>query len=239
MTTITRSRPTVKVKDLSVLLAFVAGLVILMPILAAIGAIPSGGITIRDLTQGITKTLSKDLKINLVPPGLTTVEPDYSMDCTNPLAVLGDSTPVAHLTPEQMANGLKIVAIGRMRKRNDRDILAALMATLTEAHMRNLSFGDLDSLGLFQMQSLQGWGTHAQIMNTTYSINKFYAVEEKVPNRDRLDLGEIAQAVERSKYPHRYASREATARTLLESDGGKQAKLAHPAFCGFVVRGNA
>ena len=118
----------------------------------------------------------------------------------------------------------------------------ALMATLTEAHMRNLHHllhNDYDSLGLFQMRPSMGWGTPVQVLNTTYSINKFYAVEEKVPNRDRLDLGRIAQTVENSKYPERYASREATARTLLESDGGKQAKLAHPAFCGFVVRGNA
>jgi len=239
MTAIANAKQASMVKDLGVLLFVAFGLVVLGSTYAAIGAVPSGGVSISDFTQGITNAVSKDLHIKLTPQASNAAEPNYLFDCTDPLAVKGDSTPVAHLTPEQMKNGLKIVAIGRLRKRNDRDIIAALMATLTEAHMRNLSYGDRDSLGLFQMRPSKGWGTPVQIMNTTYSINKFYAVEEKVPNLDRLDLGRIAQSVEHSQYADRYASREATARTLLASDGGKQATLAHPAFCGFAVHGNA
>ena len=239
MTAIAQAKPAVKAKDLGVLMFVAFGLVVLMSALAAIGAVPSGGVSISDFTQGIANSMSKDLHIKLTPPASNAAEPNYLFDCSDPLAVTADGTPVALLKPDQMKNGLKIIAIGRLRQRSDRDIIAALMATLTEAKMRNPNGGDRDSHGSFQMRPSKGWGTIVQIMNTTYSINKFYSVEEKVPNRDRLDLGRIAQAVERSQYPDRYASREATARTLLASDGGQQATLAHPAFCGFAVRGNA
>lgn len=155
--------------------------------------------------------------------------------CDASVVATSNDIPATQLKPDQVENGLKIIAIGRQRKRDDRDVMSAIMAALTESKMRNLKFGDRDSLGLFQMRPSQGWGTPQQILNTTYSINKYYAVLEKVSSRSGLSLGQMSQAVERSGFPDRYAAYESTASALLSSKGGQQAVLAGSSDCGLTA----
>jgi hypothetical protein len=39
----------------------------------------------------------------------------------------------------------------------------AITTAMTESGLRNLGYGDRDSLGLFQQRPSQGWGTPTQI----------------------------------------------------------------------------
>ena len=50
----------------------------------------------------------------------------------------------------------------------------AIATAMQESKVRNVKFGDRDSLGLFQQRPSQGWGTAEQILNPEYSTNKFY-----------------------------------------------------------------
>jgi murein DD-endopeptidase MepM/ murein hydrolase activator NlpD len=69
------------------------------------------------------------------------------------------------------------------------------MTAKQESGIRNLSYGDRDSLGIYQQRA--GWGTVKQRLDPVYAINKFYAALEKVKNRATMSLLEVALAVQR------------------------------------------
>lgn len=104
------------------------------------------------------------------------------------------------LDDEQIANARLIANVGRQRGFDDRGIQIALMTALTESGLRNLNYGDRDSLGLYQQRHTMGWGTPQQIMNPTYSAGKFYDTLKGV-NWRGLSPWAAAQAVQRSFDP--------------------------------------
>ena len=86
------------------------------------------------------------------------------------------------LTAEQVANA----ADDRRTSRRDRGlperaVVIALATAQQESRLRNLDYGDRDSLGLFQQRPSQGWGTEAQVQDPVYAAGKFYDGLVKVP----------------------------------------------------------
>ena len=47
--------------------------------------------------------------------------------------------------------------------------MIALAAAMQESSLRNLDYGDRDSLGLFQQRPSAGWGTPAQVTDPVYA----------------------------------------------------------------------
>jgi len=132
---------------------------------------------------------------------------------------------------EQRANARVIIAVGREMGMSSRDILIALMTAMQESGLRNLNYGDRDSLGLFQQRPSQGWGTPQQVTNPIYAARKFFEGLAKVKDRHRMSLTLAAQAVQRSAYPYAYAKHEDNARRLMNSlgeDGGLPFPLIAP-----------
>ena len=86
--------------------------------------------------------------------------------------------------------------------------------------LRNVPYGDRDSLGLFQQRPSQGWGTREQIMNPTYSAAAFFRALGRVDGWRRMDPGAAAQAVQRSAFPARYARRMDEAARIVAALGG-------------------
>lgn len=121
---------------------------------------------------------------------------------------------------EQMANARTIVAVGLEMGMSSRDILIGLMTAMQESGLRNLTYGDRDSQGLFQQRPSQGWGTVAQVTNPLYSSRKFFSSLKKL-NRTNMSLWQAAQAVQRSAFPRAYAKWENDARRMLNSLGLK------------------
>src|SRR2546429_606533 len=110
----------------------------------------------------------------------------------------------ARLTDEQRGNVALIISIGKQRQLPALAWQVAIQAGMTESGLRSLSFGDRDSLGIFQMRPSMGWGTPEQVTDPVYAINKFFDVLEAVPNWKEQRPGESAQDVERSAFPDRY-----------------------------------
>lgn len=125
-----------------------------------------------------------------------------------------------NLEAERRRNAEIIIRVGRQVGASDRDILIGLMTAMQESSLRNLNYGDRDSLGLFQQRPSQGWGSPAQIMNPEYAAKKFFDALLRVPNRHKLPLTAAAQKVQRSAYPNAYAKHESYARNLLRTLGG-------------------
>jgi hypothetical protein len=134
----------------------------------------------------------------------------------------GSSSPLGpeQLDEEQASIATQIVHIGEQRQLQPRSWQIALQAGLTESRLRNLPYGDRDSLGIFQMRPSMGWGTVQQLLDTTYSINKFYDVMLAIPGWENMRPGDVAQAVERSAFPDRYHLWESLAASLIGQIGG-------------------
>jgi len=139
------------------------------------------------------------------------------------------STPVA-LTTEMRANASLIVQIGRQEGVDDRGIVIALAAAAQESGLRNVRYGDRDSLGLFQQRPSTGWGTPEQVLDAAYATRAFFGGQNN-PNKGRtrglldipgwqsMTVTQAAQAVQISAYPDAYAKWETSARIWLSQVG--------------------
>ena len=78
------------------------------------------------------------------------------------------------VTPEQAGNAATISAVAVSRGLSSRATTIAIATALQESKLRNLRYGDRDSVGLFQQRPSQGWGTVEQILDPVYASNAFY-----------------------------------------------------------------
>ena len=130
-------------------------------------------------------------------------------------------TPGAEpLSAEQVSNAQRIVAVGRALGMPTRAYVIALATAMQESRLRNLDYGDRDSLGLFQQRPSQGWGTPAQVSNPEYAAARFYQALDRVDGWPSMPLTVAAQAVQRSAFPDAYARWESLAASLVASSLG-------------------
>ncbi|TYP86793.1 hypothetical protein BD833_10878 [Blastococcus xanthinilyticus] len=108
------------------------------------------------------------------------------------------------LTADQMANAATIAEVGRSRGLPERAVVIALATAMQESTLRNLDYGDRDSLGLFQQRPSQGWGTPEQVQDPVYAAGTFYDHLVQVPGWETGELTLVADAVQRSAFPLAY-----------------------------------
>jgi len=99
----------------------------------------------------------------------------------------------------------------------------AMATVYQESGIRNLDYGDRDSVGLFQQRPSAGWGTEKQLMDPYYATTKFYNALVKVDGWKTRDITKVAQAVQRSAYPDAYKDHEPDARVLASALTGQSA----------------
>ncbi|WP_291478500.1 tape measure protein [Corynebacterium sp.] len=79
---------------------------------------------------------------------------------------------------------------------------------------------DHDSVGLFQQRDNGAWGTVAQRMDPYDSAGMFFdAMLQKFPNWESMDPGAVAQGVQVSAFPDRYATKMGRAEQLVMEAG--------------------
>lgn len=143
-------------------------------------------------------------------------------------ASVGATTTV--LTNEMATNARTIIAVGRSLGVSDYGLVIALSAAMQESSLRNLNYGDRDSLGLFQQRPSTGWGTPAQVTDTVYASKLFFGGPKNpntgntrglldIPGWQSMTVTQAAQAVQRSAYPDAYAKWEKSARAWLAQLG--------------------
>jgi hypothetical protein len=134
-----------------------------------------------------------------------------------PMATAECTLPVTgvRLTGEQVGNARTIAQVGYERGLPERAVVIALATAMQESRLRNLDYGDRDSLGLFQQRPSQGWGTPAQVQDPVYAAGKFYDGLVQVPGWDSRRLTEAADAVQRSAFPEAYQKHEGMAVELV------------------------
>jgi hypothetical protein len=123
-------------------------------------------------------------------------------------------------SPEQSANAATITAIALKRGLPARAATIANATAIQESKLRNVRFGDRDSLGLFQQRPSQGWGTVAQILDPVYATNRFYDALVKIDGYQSMEITKVAQKVQRSGSPLAYADHEQEGRILASTLAG-------------------
>ena len=124
-------------------------------------------------------------------------------------------------SPEQTANAALISAISVRRQLPPRAATIAVATSIQESKLRNLRYGDRDSLGLFQQRPSQGWGTEAQILDPAYATGRFYDALVKVKDYGTREITQVAQEVQRSGFPEAYADHEQEGRILASTLTGR------------------
>ena len=145
----------------------------------------------------------------------------------------GSSTPTlsaAGLTGESAANARIIIQVGRRLGVPDRGIVVALAAAAQESGLRNLRYGDRDSIGIFQQRPSAGWGTNAQLLSVDYAARLFYGGPSnpnagitrgllEIAGWQNMSVTQAAQAVQLSAFPNAYAQWESGAWAWLRQLG--------------------
>lgn len=121
---------------------------------------------------------------------------------------------------EQAGHAATIAAVALQRGLPARAVTIALAAALQESGLRNLDYGDRDSLGLFQQRPSQGWGTDEQVQDPHYAAGAFYDELIKIPDYRELEITDAAQRVQRSAFPDAYVDHEQDARVLASALSG-------------------
>lgn len=139
--------------------------------------------------------------------------------------------------PDQMNHASTIVLLGVKRDLPARAGTIAIATAIQESKIRNLTYGDRDSVGLFQQRPSQGWGTVEQLQDPIFATNAFYDALVEVDGWEDMRITEIAQEVQRSGYPEAYADHEHEGRTIAStlaghSPSGFSCRLEEPTKAG-------
>ncbi|RII94422.1 muramidase family protein [Clavibacter californiensis] len=134
------------------------------------------------------------------------------------------------MTDEMRRNARVIVEVGRSAGVSDYGLVIALATAAQESTLRNLDWGDRDSIGLFQQRPSQGWGEPADLNDPVYASQAFFGGSVNpnpgatrglldIPGWKSMTVTQAAQAVQYSAYPDAYAKWEASAWAWLDEIG--------------------
>lgn len=127
----------------------------------------------------------------------------------------------AEVDLEQAENAALVSAVSIQRGLPARAASIGIAAAFQETGLRNLDYGDRDSLGLFQQRPSQGWGSEEQLLDPYYATSRFYEHLAKVDGYLTMPIDEAAQAVQRSADGSLYAQHEMRARALASALTGQ------------------
>lgn len=144
---------------------------------------------------------------------------------------------LTRMTAEMKSNAAVIYRVAKNLGVSDYGIVIALATAMQESGLKNLSYGDRDSVGLFQQRPSAHWGSVEKIMNPEYAARAFFGGRTSptfgaarglldIKDWSSKSLTQAAQAVQISAYPNAYAKWEQSAWVWLDelmSDQGTSA----------------
>jgi hypothetical protein len=122
---------------------------------------------------------------------------------------------------EETAHATTIAAVAKRMGMPNHAVTVALATALQESKLRNLDYGDRDSLGLFQQRPSQGWGTPDEVLTPHVAAATFFDRLARVPGWEGMPVTVAAQKVQRSAAPEAYAKWEHEARAIAIATTGE------------------
>jgi hypothetical protein len=129
----------------------------------------------------------------------------------------GSGVNALPLDPGQAPVAATIAGVAARMGLPARALDIAYSTGLQESKLTNLTYGDRDSVGVFQQRPSEGWGTTAQLEDPAYASTAFFKALIKVPDYLSLPIYQAAQDVQHSADGSAYAQWESTAETLTSA----------------------
>jgi len=107
-------------------------------------------------------------------------------------------------------------------------VMVAYAAALQESKLHNLSYGDRDSVGVFQQRPSEGWGPARKLKDPVYATTRFFQALAIVPDYLHKPVFRAAQAVQRSADGYAYIQYQPEAAALATDFTGHRA---HAVWC--------
>jgi len=123
-------------------------------------------------------------------------------------------------TAEAANNAALVAAVGERRNLSTFGSTIGVATAIQESGLRNLDYGDRDSLGLFQQRPSQGWGTIEEVTDPHYASLAFYWRLKKTEGWEDMRVTDAAQAVQRSGFPEAYEEHAAEGAAWAEAVRG-------------------
>lgn len=116
----------------------------------------------------------------------------------------------------QAADAAIVAGVAVREHLPSRALTIAYATAFQESKLENLSYGDRDSVGIFQQRPSEGWGTSAQLQDPAYASQAFFGALVKVTNYTKIPVYQAAQDVQKSADGSAYEQYAQTG-TLLAS----------------------
>lgn len=182
-----------------------------------------------DTISGVASVAGVSVQAVLDANGLgwsSIIYPGQVLTVPAPISPAATATAVTPLTDEMRQSAATIVSVGRAAGVSDYGLVIALAAAAQESGLRNVRYGDRDSLGLFQQRPSAGWGSAEQVMDPVRASLAFFGGAGNpnqgvtrglldIPSWESMTVTQAAQAVQISAHPDFYAKWEASARAWL------------------------
>ena len=135
----------------------------------------------------------------------------------------------------QAADASTVAGVAVREHLPSRALTVAYATAFQESKLENLTYGDRDSVGIFQQRPSEGWGTTAQLEDPAYAAQAFFGALVKVPNYATIPVYEAAQAVQKSadgSAYQQYAPDRRAARGRLHLRAARGHLLVQPGAAG-------
>ena len=140
----------------------------------------------------------------------------------------GKGKAAVSLDPEQAAIAATIAGVAHQRSMPSHAVMVAYAAALQESKLHNLSYGDRDSVGVFQQRPSEGWGPARKLKDPVYATTRFFQALAIVPDYLHKPVFRAAQAVQRSADGYAYIQYQPEAAALATDFTGHSA---HAVWC--------
>ena len=117
----------------------------------------------------------------------------------------------------QAADAATIAGVAVREHLPSRALTIAYATAFQESKLENLTYGDRDSVGVFQQRPSEGWGTTAQLEDPAFAAKAFFGALVQVTNYVKIPVYQAAQDVQKSAYGYAYQQYAPTG-TLLAAD---------------------
>jgi hypothetical protein len=154
-------------------------------------------------------------------------------DCT----ATGDGQAIA-LDPGQAEIAATIAGVAQKQAMPTRAVTVAYAAALQESKLSNLTYGDRDSVGVFQQRPSEGWGPRRDLLDPVYATSRFFEALAKVPGYQQMPVSQAAQAVQHSADGQAYQQYQQMATQMTAAFTGQDA---HGVWCWYAqkIKGGA
>ncbi len=105
---------------------------------------------------------------------------------------------------EQASDAAIIAGVAAKMDLPARALTIAYATAFQESKLENLTYGDRDSVGIFQQRPSEGWGTTTELEDPAYAAKAFFAALVKVPDYTTIAVYQAAQDVQHSAGGYAY-----------------------------------